>query len=287
MTAAITVAVQGEPGCNSALAADRFFSKEVTILPCKSFALLFDAVKRGKVDFGMAPVENSLGGSIHPVWDLLAANSLPLRGEIYFHVRHCLIAHPGVRLEELRFIYSHEQALTQCQTYIRKLSWIAPENVIPAYDTAGAVEMIKARGKRQEAAIAPPQAAALYNMAVLAEDIQTTDDNYTRFLVLAHRPHRTEACRYRTTLILTLSDCARRLPALLAALADHRIDLLKVETRKQIGHPWEYIVYLECAGHAEKPPLVEALTQIGELAAACHLVGSYPLAATPVSRPLG
>ena len=277
-TAALTVAVQGEPGCNSALAADQFFTEEVGILPCKSFALLFDAVVKGEADFGMAPVENSLGGSIHPVWDLLAESRLPIRGEIYFYVRHCLVAHPGVGLEELRFIYSHEQALVQCQAYIQKLTWIDPENVIPTYDTAGAVEMIRARGRRQEAAIAPPQAAVLHNMAVLAEDIQTTDDNYTRFLVLAHRPDRAEAHRYRTSLILTLSECARDLPALLARFADRRIDLLKVETRKQIGRPWEYLVYLECAGHAEKSPLAETLTEIGELASVCRLIGSYPLA---------
>jgi prephenate dehydratase len=279
----VTVAVQGEPGSNSALAAAQTFG-EVDILPCHSFADLFKAVKSGKAPYGMAPVENSLGGSVFLVWDQLERNPLPIAGELYFHVRHCLIAHPNVRLEEIRHVYSHEQALAQCQRYLNKLVWIDPENITPAYDTAGAVKMIKARGKREEAAIASPQAAEIYNMAILAEDIQTDPRNHTRFLVLAH-----DACAAgdepgKTTLILTLDECACILPCLLAHLTGRGIEICKIETRKKLSHPWEYWVYLECAGRAGEAPLSEALKEIEKQVVEVRIVGSYSRTAGPESK---
>jgi len=271
----VTVAVQGEPGSNSALAAVQQFG-EVDILPCRSFADLFKAVKSGKAPYGMAPVENSLGGSVFLVWEQLQRNPLPIAAELNFHVRHCLIAHPGVRLEEIRYIYSHEQALAQCQRYLNKLVWIDPENITPAYDTAGAVKMVKARGKREEAAIASPQAAGIYHMAILAEDIQTDPRNHTRFLVLAHDTCVAGDEPSKTTLILTVGDCARSLPCLLASLTSRSVELFKIETRKKLSHPWEYQVYLECAGHVEQAPLSEALEEIEKLTVEMQVVGSYP-----------
>lgn len=278
----VTVAVQGEPGCNSALAADEYFAgQEVEILPCHSFLDLFNAVKEGAAVYGMAPVENSLGGSVHQVWDLLSGSDLPICGELYFHVRHCLIAHPGVPLQQIRFVYSHEQALAQCRRYLQKLVWIDAENIIPAYDTAGAVKMVKARGRREEAAIASPRAAEIYGMRVLAEDIQTDPRNHTRFLVLSHHPCPGADITCKTTLILTLGDCARYLPELLAALAKRKVELLKLETRKALGRPWEYQIYLECTGAAGEPPLEEALEEIKKRAADLRVVGSYPMAPVP------
>ena len=278
----VIVAVQGEPGCNSALAADEYFAgQEVELLPCHSFLDLFNAVKAGTAAHGMAPVENSLGGSVLKVWDLLSGSDLPICGEIYFHVRHCLIAHPGVPVQQIRFVYSHEQALAQCRRYLQKLVWIDADDIIPAYDTAGAVKMIKARGRREEAAIASPQAAEIYGMQVLAEDIQTDPRNHTRFLVLNHHPCPRTDIAGKTTLILALEACARDLPELLATLANRKIELLKLETRKALGRPWEYQIYLECAGAVGEPALDEALEKIKKRAAALRVIGSYPMAPVP------
>jgi prephenate dehydratase len=193
-------------------------------------------------------------------------------------VHHCLITHPGTALQEIRYVYSHEQALAQCRKYLQKLDWIDAENIIPAYDTAGAVKMIKARARREEAAIAAPQAAALYGMRMLVEDIQTDSRNHTRFLVLSHRavPILDGPCK--TTLILTLPECARLLPAL---LADQQIELLKLETRKRVGHPWAYTLYLECAGRADRDPLRRALAELRARATEFRLIGSYPRLSLP------
>ena len=139
----MSVAVQGELGSNSALAAAQFFSTDVPIVPCATFADLFEAVTGGKAHYGMAPLENSLAGSIHDVWQLLSQHHLPVAGEIYFHVDHCLIAHPDVALDDLRRVYSHEQALAQCQNFLLGLK-NAQQKAF--YDTAGAVQWIKEKG---------------------------------------------------------------------------------------------------------------------------------------------
>lgn len=281
------VAIQGEPGCNSALAAAQWFGHP-TLVPCASFAAMFNALGQGQADFAMAPVENSLGGLVVDVWELLVRQRPSILGEMYLQVRHCLITHPGVPIQKVRFIYSHEQALAQCQRYIRSLVWVEPDNVVAVYDTAGAVKMIKARGRREEAAIATPGAARLYDMQVLAEDIQTDPRNFTRFLLLAARPAPAGSPEEpagngtsTTSVVLTLTDCARQLPQVLACLLSRALPVHKVETRKRVGVPWEYWVILEFGGHARAPLVAEALQELEGLAAAVQPLGSYPAAPRP------
>ncbi|MDP6701447.1 MAG: prephenate dehydratase domain-containing protein, partial [Candidatus Latescibacteria bacterium] len=138
MKAPYIVAVQGELGSNSALAAAAHFHEErISIQPCPTFNELFEAVDKGQAHYGMAPVENSLAGSIHAVWDLLVLYKPAIVGEIYYHVRHCLIGHPGARLEDIRYVYSHPQALAQCGAFLLELENLDPNNIVEEYDTAG------------------------------------------------------------------------------------------------------------------------------------------------------
>ena len=278
----LTVAVQGELGSNSELAAREYFDgRPIGILPCRTFADLFAAVGEGRGDAGMAPVENSLAGSIHDVWDLFVERSVPVRGEIQLRVSHCLIAHPGTRLEDIRRIRSHPQALAQCREFLDALEGVVVESV---YDTAGAVKMLKEEGLRQEAAIASAQAAVDHRMEILIQDLQSRRDNYTRFLVLGQG--RDEGGGpLRTTVILELEQNAAALPAMLGALTRRGIEVLKVETRKRVGRPWAYGVYLEVAGDAANAgPVAAALAEIATLAGALHLVGTYPSGAIAEPR---
>ena len=269
----VTVAVQGELGSYSELAAYEFFSPDPLIKPCETFAALFEAVEGGQALYGMAPVDNSLGGSIHAVWDLLVEQSPPVTGEILLRVEHCLIAHPGTRVEDVRRVYSHPQALAQCQGYLSGLEGVVQEAV---YDTAGAVKMIRENEDREAAAIASAQAAVDYDMAVLVENIQTNHHNFTRFLVLGHAPcHRTDG-PLKTTLVLELPESARGLPAVLSSLTRRSIEVLKVECRARLGHPWEYLVYLEFTGGPHEPAVAAAIDEIRNRATASHLVGTYP-----------
>ena len=275
------VAVQGELGSYSELAAHEFFAAPITIVPCPTFVGVFDAVAEGRADFGMAPVENSLAGSIHPVWDLLAEEPLPIAGEITLRVDHCLIAHPGTRLEEVRRVYSHPQALAQCQEYLGTLKHAQAQEV---YDTAGAVKMIKEGGRRDEAAIASAQAAIDHEMAILAENIQTDQRNYTRFLVLCQQPLSVGEGKRKSTLILDLPDTARALPAILAGFTGRQLEVLKVELRKRLGVPWEYRCYLEVLGEAGSPALAAAIAETRNLAGWLRVIDAYAPGQTTTAR---
>ena len=264
------------------MAAYEFFSPEISILPCETFNMLFDAVQRGRADYGMAPSENSLAGSIHPVWDLLVDRGLPIAGEISLRIEHCLLGHPGARLEDIRRVFSHPQALAQCQEYLSRLVGAEQEEV---YDTAGAVKIIRKRGEKTEAAIASAQAAVDYDMEILAESIQTHYENFTRFLVLSHQPRHFEEKPLKTTLVLSLTDGARNLPAVLGSLNRRNVDLLMIDSHKRLGYPWEYLFYLEFKGSPAYPCQKAALQEIAEQAATLHLIGSYPPGRTCDARP--
>jgi len=269
-----TVAVQGELGSNSELVAHAYFNDQPpSILTCRTFNELFSSVRGGDADYAMAPVDNSLAGSIHEVWDLLMSDPLPIRGEVYLHVRHYLIARPSASLNQIRRIYSHEQALAQCQSFLASLNGAQSEIV---YDTAGAVTMIKNEGSDTDAAIAPAQAARDHGMQILAEDIQSDDDNYTRFLVISREGVAATEGDHKSALVVRLGDSARSLPAVLDLFAQRGLELDKIESRKLVGHAWEYLCYLEIRGSLENPKVASALDELSPLVLEKKVIGSYP-----------
>lgn len=217
-----------------------------------------------------------MAGSIHTVWDLLSVHTPSIAGEIYFYVRHCLIGHPGVRLADIRYVYSHPQALAQCAAFLLNLEDLDPENILEEYDTAGAVALIKENNKKERAAIASSEAARLHEMEVLAADIQTHERNYTRFLVLG--PQLPDAVSTKTTLVCTLDHTGASLPDLIAAFASRQIPLYKIESRKLEDDPWAYRFYVECRGDAQDASVAQALQEIQLIVRDFNLVGSYPAA---------
>ena len=225
----------------------------------------------------MTPVENSLAGSIHAVWDLLPVYTPPIAGEIYYHVRHCLIGLPGPELEDIRSVYSHPQALAQCAAFLLDLENLDPANILEEYDTAGAVTLVKEAKKRERAAIAPREAAERHAMKVLAADIQTHAHNYTRFLVLGLRRDTPADARtnIKTTLVCTLNHTAAALPDLLGAFNQRQIPIYKAETRKLENDPWAYRLYLECLGDAQEEKVAAALADIQDTVRDTTLIGSY------------
>ena len=267
-----TIAFQGESGAFSELAACEFFGGDIALLPCESFAAMFAAVEKGAADCGMAAVENSLAGSIHTVWDLLVQHRPTVLGQIQLQIRHCLIAAAGTRLEEVERVYSHEQALAQCQDFLTGLEGAQSEVY---YDTAGAVKMLQEKQLPRAAAIASAQAAAVYNMAILAEDIQTDPENFTRFLVIGHWPA-VSAKPEQTTIVFDLPQRGGAVLEVLAPLEKHRLKTLKVESRKVQGKPWLFRFYVEFEGGMGQKPVEEALSQMQAQVDAWHFVGTYP-----------
>src|SRR5438309_12079057 len=133
------IAFQGEPGAYSEAAAFRFAPK-ADVLPCRSFEDVFTAVTEGRATHGILPMENSIGGSIHRNYDLLVEHELPIVGEVQLKVDHCLLALPGVRLEDVTVVHSHPQALAQCERFLRGLSHV---EIAAVYDTAGGAKLIR------------------------------------------------------------------------------------------------------------------------------------------------
>ncbi|MBA7606677.1 Bifunctional chorismate mutase/prephenate dehydratase [subsurface metagenome] len=179
----ILVAFQGEPGAYSEEAAFQYFGSSIQAKPCESVDDVFAAVEQGEVQFGIVPIENSLEGSISRSYDLLLDSKLRVRGETELRIVHYLIASPETRLDSIKKVYSHPQALGQCRAFIRQLDC----EIIPTYDTAGSVKMIKERGITDGAAIASARAAEIYQMQIIAKGIEDNQNNFTRFFILAEQ----------------------------------------------------------------------------------------------------
>src|ERR671935_758662 len=171
------IAFQGELGAFSEAAARRLHP-DADLVPCRSFEEVFDAVDTGAASYGVLPIENSIGGSIHRNYDLLLEHELPIVGEVELPVVHHLLALPGATLDMLKRVYSHPQGLAQCERFLRTLKGI---EVIATYDTAGSAKMVADAGAKDAAAIASARAGEVFGLTPLASSVQDFDDNITRF----------------------------------------------------------------------------------------------------------
>jgi prephenate dehydratase len=244
----------------------------VSSVPCESFDLVFAAVSSGSCDCGFIPIENSLAGSIHQNYDLLLRNQLWVVGEHFLRVSHCLIGRPEARLELVRKVISHPQALAQCDGFLHSLAGVKIE---PVYDTAGSVKMISLQDDPSVAAIASRRAAQLYGMQVLAESIEDNPANFTRFLIIARQPVQPDA-QAKTSIVFTLRNQPGSLFRALSAFALRDIDLTKLESRPLVGKPWEYLFYIDFLGSAQDERARKALDHLGEYAQMMRVLGSYP-----------
>jgi len=272
------VAFQGEPGAYSDLAAREYFGEGITTLPCHSFEDVFEAASGSSgvtCTHGLLPIENSLAGSIHRNYDLLLRNNLYIVGEYHLRVSHCLLALPGVKLEEVRSAHSHPQALAQCEANLNRLGL---ERVVEA-DTAGSARLLRENGDRSSAALASRRAAEVYQLNILAENMEDNPANYTRFLALAGKPLEVEEPEngdYKTSIVFSLNNKPGALFKALSVFALRDIDLTKIESRPIAGKPWEYLFYIDFAGHAQARVCERALDHLKELAPFLRLLGTYP-----------
>ena len=273
------VAFQGERGAYSEAAALAILGKEITPVPCQTFAEVFAAVEDGGCDRGVVPVENSLAGSIHQNYDLLLQHDLYIVDEYNLRVSHCLIAHPGVPLSDIRRVYSHPQALAQCEQSLRGLDSV---EIIAAHDTAGSVKLIKERGLQNAAAIAGERAATLYGMSILRREFEDEKTNFTRFIVLNKTPvipdAETASSGAKTSLVFAGKNEPGLLFRSLSAFALRNIDLTKIESRPLRGVPWEYVFYLDFLGSTSEDRCRRAVEQLKEMATFVRVFGSYPRA---------
>ena len=162
------LAYQGEPGAYSEAAALQFGGADTETLPCKTFDEVFEAVVKQRATHGVVPLENSIGGTIHRNYDLLLDHDLSITGEVELDVIHCLQALPGTRLEDVKIVYSHPQALAQCERYLKDLG----ATVEAVYDTAGGAKLVAEQKLTNAAALASRRAAEVLGLEVLQEAVQ-------------------------------------------------------------------------------------------------------------------
>jgi prephenate dehydratase len=271
----VLVAFQGEPGAYSEAAALAYFGAPVETLPSATFDDVFSAASEARATHGLIAIENSLAGSIHRNYDLMLRHQLVIQGEFHLRVAHCLLGFPGSTLKDLEQVHSHPQALAQCEASLRSLG---VKGVAEA-DTAGSARLIKTWGDRRRAAIASHRAAEVYGLDVLMENLEDNPENFTRFLILsrsqAPEPD-PDGGDYKTSLVFSLPNKPGALFKALSVFALREIDLTKIESRPFQGRPWEYLFYIDFAGHVEAEACARALSHLDEMAPFLRVLGSYP-----------
>ncbi len=264
------IAYQGETGAFGQAAAERI-DADAPQVACATFAGVFDAVERGPATHGVLPIENSIAGTIHQTYDLLLEHDLSIVGEVAVPVVHHLLAPRGATIDRIRRIYSHPQALAQCERFLRTLSDV---EIVAAANTAGAARRVAEEGRPDSAAIASARAADAFGLMSLASGIQDFADNVTRFIVIGRRPF-VDQIADKTTVVFSLLNEPGSLFRALGVFALRNVDLTKLESRPFRGRPWEYLFYAELAAARDELPCARALQHLAELAPLLRVLGSY------------
>ena len=268
------IAFQGELGAFSNEAARKLLGDRIELIPCRTFDDMFAAVESGDADRCLAPIENSLFGSVYQNYDLLLRKHLRIVGEVNLRIVHNLITNAGVKLESIRRVYSHPVALAQCQRFLASNPAIEQ---ISAYDTAGSVKMISDEADPEAAAIAGAGAAETYGAQILVAGIEDDPQNYTRFWLLEREtePNRISEEADKTSIVFTLENQTGSLFRALAVFSLRDIDLTRIESRPLVGRPWEYSFYLDFMAHTAEPRVKAALAHLEEFATGVKVLGCY------------
>ncbi|GGJ22814.1 prephenate dehydratase [Deinococcus roseus] len=269
------VAFQGVPGAYSEIAALNSTEGEIEAVGYASFQEVLNAVMTGECDLAALPVENSLAGTVIPAVDELSQSDLHAIQEVMVRVHHQLLVLPGVKMQDIEKVYSHPQALAQCDGYFKKHG-LKP---VPAYDTAGSAKDLAESGNRHAASVASRRAAELYGLDILAENIEDEDFNTTRFLVLSKNRNRIEAGKpYKTSIIFAVRHQPGSLIDCLSVFRDHGVNLCRIESRPRRDKPWSYLMYVDFEGHTLDSEVQAALAQMMHSASFLKILGSYPSA---------
>ncbi|MBR4693164.1 MAG: chorismate mutase [Oscillospiraceae bacterium] len=266
----VSVACQGVEGANSQIACDRLFPS-ASILFFSDFGAVFTAVEKGLCRYGVIPVENSTAGSVNTVYDLMMRHEFSVVRSIRLKVEHNLLARPGVKLEEIREIYSHEQAIAQCSDFLRSLGGV---RVIPCENTAAAAKMAAETPDRGVAALSSRLCMRYYNLDCLRESVQDKDNNYTRFIVIS-RDLEIYPGADRTSLMVTLPHEQGSLYRLLSRFNALGINLLKLESRPLPEREFEFMFYFDLDTPVYSPEFLQLMGELPEACESFHYLGSY------------
>jgi prephenate dehydratase len=263
------VAIQGEAGSFSHEAAKRMV-RGCSIVACARSVEVFDRLERGSASAAVIPIENSLAGSVAEHFDLLLARNVSIQREYRLRIVHNLIAAPGVKMGDVRRVYSHPVALDQCRVFFRKHPKI---EAIPFYDTAGSVKHVVESGLRDAAGIAGRHAASAYKGRILAAGIEDDKRNFTRFLLI-RKGRRMVPGANKTSIAFRVKNVPGALFKALSVFALRDISLSKIESRPVRGRPWEYVFYADLLCGDNKIAR-NALRHLAESASPVKVLGVY------------
>ena len=272
------ISFQGEPGANSDTACRNMFPG-MEPLPCPTFEDSFNAVETGKADLAMIPIENTIAGRVADIHHLLPESKLHIIGEYFLPIHFQLMVLPGVDRKEIRSVHSHIHALGQCRKYIRKNGW----KPMVAGDTAGAAKLVAEVQDRTMAALAPRLAASLYGLDILEENVEDTDTNVTRFVVLTKSKQWVERpspdARMMTTFMFRVRNVPAALYKAMGGFATNSVNMTKLESY-QLGAFTATLFYADIEGHPDDANVKLALDELRFFSREMRILGVYPRSAS-------
>ncbi len=270
--AAPRVVYQGEPGAYSEQAALDLFGERAGTAGLEQFEDCFLALREGRADYAVLPIENSSTGAIRQIYDLLTQYECYVVGETAVKVEHCLMALPGADLDSITHVYSHEQGLFQCERYLNAHpDW----KQVPQADTAGSAKMVADSGDLTRAAICSARAAQLYGLNILARGINHNAHNTTRFVVVSPKLELRPGADKISTLFV-LPHQAGSLHEVLTVFAVHGLNMVKLESRPLPGRSWQYMFFLEFTGAPGDPAVGDALHELAQTTGEFRVLGWFP-----------
>jgi prephenate dehydratase len=269
------IAIQGQKGSYHHIAAEHYFDGDIELVCCETFAAVFEALASHNADAGVIAAENSIAGTVHPVYDLLLANTFSIAGEVYEHIHHCLITLPDVNLKDIVRVYSHPMALPQCSEFLEQN--LPHAERVEYSDTAASVTHIKQTNDLHAAAIASSLAAKLDDMPILYTNIEDYPNNVTRFLILDHSSGPSPRSN-KSSLILETPHKPGALWHALGIFAKADINLTKLESRPIPSEPWRYQFLIDV--ETARAPLHTALEQLKKSGCSVRILGEYMAAAS-------
>jgi prephenate dehydratase len=268
------ISFQGDYGANSDMACRDMFP-DMEPLPCQTFEDAFLAVENGEADLAMIPIENTIAGRVADIHHLLPESRLHIIGEYFMPIRFQLMVLPGVSRDEIRTVHSHIHALGQCRKIVRANGW----KPVVAGDTAGAAKLVAEVGDRSMAALAPRLAADLYKLEIIAENVEDTENNVTRFVVLSRDPKNIKRQADNDVIVTTFVFNVRNIPAALykalGGFATNGINMTKLESYQLGGKFIATQFYADIEGHPDDTHVRQALDELRYFSEKVRILGSY------------
>ncbi len=272
LEAPMKVAFFGPKATFTHLAALQQFGLSAELVPQKSIPAVFEEVEKGRAQYGVVPVENSTEGMVSHTLDMFMESELKINAEVMLEIHHYLLSRTG-RMEDIKKVYSHLQPIAQCR------EWLA-ENLpnVPVVDVAStAVAAQIVTEDYAAAAIASELAATMYDLKIVRERIEDQVNNFTRFLVVGKKLAE-KSSDDKTSLMFSVKDEVGILYRMLEPFAKRGLNLSKIESRPLKKKAWEYIFFLDLAGHISDPEVAEAVQELKGCCQFVKILGSYPRA---------